>query len=56
MPYRYPKRSQYMYTKKSYHVRNWPQYETALRKRSELTLWFPEEAFEAWQAPAAAVA
>jgi len=52
MAYRYPKRSQYKYTKKSYHVRNWPEYETALRKRGELTLWFSGEAIQAWQAPA----
>ncbi len=52
MPYRYPKRSQYKYTKKPYRVRNWPAYETALRKRGELMLWFSEEAIEAWHAPA----
>ena len=52
MPYRYPKRSQYKYTKKPYRVRNWPAYETAVRKRGELTLWFSEEAIEAWHAPA----
>ncbi len=52
MSYRYPKRSQYKYTKKPYHVRNWPAYETALRKRGELTLWFSEDAIDAWQAPA----
>ena len=50
MPYRYRKRSQYKYTKKPYRVRNWPVYEAALRMRGELTLWFYEEAVEAWQA------
>ena len=44
MPYRYPKRSQYKYTKKPYHVRRWPEYEAALRRRGELTLWFSHEA------------
>ena len=52
MPYRYPKRNQYKYTKKPYRVRNWSAYETALRERGELTLWFSEEAIEAWHAPA----
>ncbi len=33
-------------------VRNWPVYEAALRMRGELTLWFSEEAVEAWHAPA----
>ncbi len=52
MPHHYPKRSQYRYTKKAYRVRNWQEYETALRKRGELTLWFSEEAVRAWYAPA----
>ena len=46
--YRYPKRSQYKYTKKPHRVQNWPAYETALRKRGELTLSFSWEAIEAW--------
>ena len=29
---------------KPYQVRNWPAYETALRNRGELTLWFSEKA------------
>lgn len=52
MPHCYPKRSQYKYTKKPYRVRNWREYETALRKRGELTLWFSEEVIQAWHAPA----
>ncbi len=52
MPYRYPKRSQYKYTKKPYRVRNWSAYETALQKPGERTLWFSEEAIEPWHAPA----
>ena len=52
MPHHYPKRSQHKYTKKPYWVRNWPDYEAALRKRGELTLWISEEAIQAWHAPA----
>ncbi len=52
MPYRYPTRRQYEYTKKPYRVRNWLAYESALRKRGELTLWFSEDAIESWHAPA----
>ena len=51
MPYRYPKLSQYKCTRKPYRARNWSAYETALRKRGELTLWFPEGAIEVWHAP-----
>jgi hypothetical protein len=32
-------------------VHNWPEYETALRNRGDLTLWFSEEAIVAWHAP-----
>ena len=51
MGHRYPKRSQLKYTKQCYRVRNWPQYEAGLRRRSDLTLWFSEEAIAVWQAP-----
>jgi len=51
MPNRYPKRSQYQYTKKPYRIRNWPAYESALRKRGDLTLWLSAESTEAWHAP-----
>ena len=49
---RYPKRSQHKYTKKPYRLRNWPEYEGALRRRGDLTMWFSEEALRAWHAPA----
>jgi hypothetical protein len=52
MPHHYPKRRQYKYSKRAYRVRNWKVYEIALRKRGELTLWFSEEAAQAWEAPA----
>jgi len=51
MGYRYPKRSQLKYTKQRYRARNWREYETGLRKRGDLTLWFSEEAISAWRAP-----
>ena len=52
MPSGYPKRSQLKYTRKPYRVRNWPEYEKALRNRGQLTLWFSEDAIKAWLAPA----
>ena len=54
MPHHYPKRSQLKYTRKPYRVRNWPEYETALRNRGDLTLWFSEKAILAWHAPSIA--
>lgn len=50
MPNRYPKRNQHKYTKKPYRLRNWPAYESAVRKRGDLTLRFSAQAIETWQA------
>ena len=42
---KYPKRSQYKHAKqKTYHVRNWAEYNDGLRRRGDLTVWFDEEA------------
>ena len=35
---KYPKRSQYKYTKSRYRVRNWAEYEAGLQKRGDLTV------------------
>ena len=31
-------------------VTNWAEYDTALRRRGSLTLWFTDEAIESWRA------
>ena len=31
-----------------YKLRNWPEYNAALKQRGSITLWFSEEAIEAW--------
>jgi hypothetical protein len=33
-------------------VTNWPEYDTALIRRRQLTVWFTDEAVAAWHAPA----
>ena len=38
--------------KTKYRVKNWAAYEAALRKRGDVTLWFDEDAIDAWAAPA----
>ena len=48
---KYPKRTQYKYAKSRYRVRNWPTYEAGLRRRGDLTIWFSEDAIQAWHAP-----
>ena len=34
-----------------YKLRNWPAYNAALKKRGSITVWFSEEAIEAWHPP-----
>jgi IS5 family transposase len=48
---KYPKRSQYQYTKSRYRVRNWAEYEAGLKKRGDLTVWLSDAALHAWRAP-----
>ena len=48
---KYPKRCQYKHAKqKTYHVRNWAEYNEGLRRRGDLTVWFDEEAIANWKA------
>jgi hypothetical protein len=48
---KYPKRSQYKHAKqKKYRIRNWAEYNGALRRRGDLTIWFSEEAIAKWKA------
>jgi len=36
--------------RQKHRVTNWPAYEAGLRQRGSLTVWFTEEAIEAWAA------
>lgn len=47
---KYPKRTQCKYAKSRYRVRNWPEYQSALRRRGDLTIWFSEDTLDAWRA------
>ncbi len=38
--------------KKKYRVKNWRAYEASLRRRGDITVWFNEDAVDAWNAPA----
>jgi hypothetical protein len=44
-PYRHPK------YKTAYRIKNWREYERALRNRGALTLWMSPAAISAWRAP-----
>lgn len=52
MPYKYNESRRHKFPKARYRVTNWPEYDAALMRRASLTLWFTEEAVEAWHAPA----
>ncbi len=43
--YRHPK------YKTSYRVKNWPEYETSLRNRGDITVWLSRNAIDAWTPP-----
>jgi hypothetical protein len=38
-------------TKHKYRVRNWPEYDRALAKRGDITVWFDEDAVGTWTPP-----
>lgn len=37
--------------KTKYRVKNWPEYEKALKRRGDITVWFDEDTIGAWNAP-----
>ena len=39
------------FKKMRYRVTNWPQYDAALVRRGDLTMWLTEEAVTAWHSP-----
>ena len=52
MPYKFNESRRHKIPKARYRVTNWPAYDAALMRRASLTLWFTEEAVEAWYAQA----
>jgi len=52
MPYKFNASCRHKIPKARYRVTNWPEYDAALMRRGDLTVWFTEEAVAAWHAPA----
>jgi hypothetical protein len=50
MPHKYNAARRHRIPKPRYKVTNWQAYETGLRQRGSLTIWFTEEAIAAWRA------
>jgi hypothetical protein len=52
MPYKFNATRRHKIPKARYRLTNWPEYDAALTRRGDLTVWFNEEAVAAWHAPA----
>jgi hypothetical protein len=49
MPNKHSDKYRHKFKKATYKVTNWPEYNDALRKRGDITIWFTEEAIKAWK-------
>ncbi|WP_247882892.1 transposase [Azospirillum sp. TSA2s] len=50
MPFKHQAAHRHQFPHAKYHVTNWAAYEASLRQRGSLTIWFSEEAIQAWRA------
>ena len=48
MPYKHNEKRRHKIKKSQYKVTNWKDYNQALRNRGNITVWFTEEAIQAW--------
>lgn len=48
MPYKYRESRRHNFTKAKYKGTNWPDYNEALRRRGDMTIWFAEEVIDQW--------
>ena len=48
MPNKHNDKYRHKFKKATYKVINWPEYNDALRKRGNITIWFTDEAIKAW--------
>ena len=49
MPYKHSQDRRHKFEKPRYKVANWPEYNAALRRRGDFTIWFTEEAIAEWR-------
>ena len=50
MPFKLNQDRRHHIPRQTHKVTNWPAYEAGLRQRGSLTVWFSDEAIEAWEA------
>ncbi|WP_245451156.1 hypothetical protein [Borborobacter arsenicus] len=51
MPHKFNDARRHMFAKRRYRVTNWAEYNEALRRRGDLTIWFEEGVTDLWSAP-----
>lgn len=51
MPYKYAKKKGWDVPKQKYKLRNWPEYNEALRRRGDITIWLSADAVAQWYEP-----
>nr|WP_314861949.1 transposase [uncultured Undibacterium sp.] len=49
MPYKHKESRRHKITKSRYKVTNWSEYNEALRRRGDFTIWFTEDAIAGWR-------
>jgi IS5 family transposase len=50
VPFKHHAEHRHHIPKPRYRVTNWPEYDAALKRRGSLTVWFTDEAVQAWRA------
>jgi hypothetical protein len=50
LPFKYHAEHRHRVPKARYRVTNWAEYDASLRQRGSLTMWFTDEAIQAWRA------
>lgn len=50
MPNKYPQKKGWNVPKQKYKLTNWSDYNEALRRRGDITIWLSEEAIARWYA------
>src|SRR5450759_4084384 len=49
MPFKHSESRRHKFTKPRYKVTNWPEYNDALRRRGDFTIWFTQAAIDEWR-------
>src|SRR5580704_4189045 len=50
LPFKYHAEHRHRVPKARYRITNWAEYDASLRQRGSLTIWFTDEAIQAWRA------